>query len=71
MVILLKKSYDKAQLDSLIAWLKSKNFECHLSEGTSKTILGLIGDTSTLDIDLLKAMDIVEDVKRIIEPYRM
>ena len=70
MVILLKKSYDKAQLDSLIAWLKSKNFECHLSEGTSKTILGLIGDTSTLDIDLLKAMDIVEDVKRIIEPYK-
>ncbi|HPU67264.1 MAG TPA: 3-deoxy-7-phosphoheptulonate synthase [Clostridiales bacterium] len=70
MVILLKKSYDKAQLDSLIAWLKSKNFECHLSEGTSKTILGLIGDTSALDIDLLKAMDIVEDVKRIIEPYK-
>jgi 3-deoxy-7-phosphoheptulonate synthase len=70
MVIILKKSHDKAQLDSLISWLKSKNFECHLSSGTSQTILGLIGDTSVLDIDLLKAMDIVEDVKRILEPYK-
>ena len=33
-------------------------------------ILGLVGDTSAVDIDLLRALDIVEDVKRIQEPYK-
>ena len=41
-----------------------------MSEGTTQTIMGLIGDTTSVDIDLLKALDIVEDVKRIQEPYK-
>ena len=41
-----------------------------MSEGTTQTIMGLIGDTTSIDIDLLKALDIVEDVKRIQEPYK-
>ncbi|MBO5644868.1 MAG: 3-deoxy-7-phosphoheptulonate synthase, partial [Lentisphaeria bacterium] len=40
------------------------------SEGTSQTVLGLIGNTHHLDIDLIKQMEIVEDVKRIQEPFK-
>jgi 3-deoxy-7-phosphoheptulonate synthase len=50
--------------------LESKNIQIHTSEGVSKTVLGLVGDTTVLDIDLIAALDIVEDVKRISEPYK-
>ena len=70
MVVLLKKNPDKEQVDNLINWLKGMDITVHMSEGTTQTIMGLIGDTTSVDIDLLKALDIVEDVKRIQEPYK-
>ncbi|MDR2035241.1 MAG: 3-deoxy-7-phosphoheptulonate synthase [Coriobacteriales bacterium] len=70
MIILLKSNPDPEQLDSLTSWLESKDIQIHTSAGVSKTILGLVGDTTVLDIDLIAALDIVEDVKRIQEPYK-
>ncbi|MFR5864768.1 MAG: 3-deoxy-7-phosphoheptulonate synthase [Acutalibacteraceae bacterium] len=70
MVVLLKKNPDQNQVENLVAWLKGQNLQVHMSEGTTQTIMGLIGDTTSVDIDLLKALDIVEDVKRIQEPYK-
>ncbi len=70
MILMLKKDYDPAQLESLKTWLKESNVEIHISEGAQTTIMGLIGDTSHLDADLLKSLDIVDDVKRIQEPYK-
>ena len=70
MILILKENYDKKQLDNLTKWLRSQEFEIHLSEGAHTTILGLIGDTSSLDIDMLSTLDIVESAKRILEPYK-
>lgn len=70
MIIVLKSDPDQAQLDSLIAWLRSKGMEIHRSVGVTHTLLGLVGDTSRLDIDLIQALEIVESVKRIQEPYK-
>ena len=70
MVIILKKDSDKAQLDSLVNWLSGKGVEVHKTVGTTQTILGLVGDTSRLDIDLISAMEIVEAVRRVQEPYK-
>lgn len=70
MIVLLKPNPDKAQLDSLIKWLESKGVEIHPTVGTTQTILGLVGDTSHLDIDLISALDIVAGVRRVQEPYK-
>lgn len=70
MVVLLKKDPDHKQLEGLISWLNGMNIEIHMSEGKNTTIMGLIGDTSVVDIDLIKALGIVEDVRRIQEPYK-
>lgn len=70
MVVLLKQNPDKKQLEKLVGWLKELGISVHMSEGMHSTIMGLIGDTSTIDIDLIRALDIVEDVKRIQEPYK-
>lgn len=70
MIVVLKKDPDGRQLDNLIQWLKSLNLDVHLSSGINTTIVGLVGDTSVVDIDLIRALDIVSDVKRVQEPYK-
>ncbi len=70
MVVILKQNPDSAQLQNLVTWLEGQNVQIHETHGLRQTILGLIGDTSVIDIDLVKALDIVEDVKRIQEPFK-
>ncbi|MEG0873982.1 MAG: 3-deoxy-7-phosphoheptulonate synthase [Clostridiales bacterium] len=70
MILLIKKDTNEQQIENLIQWLKNKGLETHLSQGQFQTILGLIGDTTSLDTDMLCGLDIVEDVKRIQEPYK-
>ena len=70
MVIILKSNPNQKQLDNLLSWLKSMNLGIHMSEGASTTLIGLIGDTSGVDMELINALDIVETVKRIQEPYK-
>ena len=70
MIVILKPNPNLDQLESLKNWLLGKGIQIHESLGTSQMILGLVGDTSTLDIDLISALDIVEDVKRVQEPYK-
>lgn len=70
MIVVLKHNPNRDQLESLIAWLQDKGIIIHTSIGEAHTILGLVGDTSQLDIDLIAALDIVEDVKRVQEPYK-
>ena len=70
MIVILKANPNPAQLDSLVTWLEEKQIGVHKSVGTSRTILGLVGDTAAIDADLISALDIVEDVKRVQEPYK-
>lgn len=70
MIAILKPNPNRDQLDSLIAWLQEKGVVIHTSVGEHSTILGLVGDTSQLDADLIAALDIVEGVRRIQEPYK-
>jgi len=70
MVVILKNNPDKGQLNNLVSWLSGKGIDVHTTVGASQTILGLVGDTTHLDIDLISALDIVEAVRRVQEPYK-
>ncbi len=70
MVLTLKKATDQKQIDILTAWLKSQNINVHISIGEFSTIVGLVGDTSRLDIDLIQGLSMVENVTRISEPFK-
>lgn len=70
MIVILKKDHDAEQLANLKDWLKGMNIGVHMSEGSSQTVMGLIGDTTVVDADLIRALSIVEDVKRVQEPYK-
>lgn len=71
MIIVLKPNPDKQQYEQFTKYLtENLGLSIHLSEGTSQTIMGLIGDTSKVDIDLIQAMEMVESVTRIQEPFK-
>ena len=70
MIIVIKQNPDEKQLNNLVKWVRSLGLEVHMSRGENTNIMGLIGDTSAVDIDLIRSLDIVETVKRIQEPYK-
>ena len=70
MIAILKQGTTPAQTQHLIDWLKNMNLDVHISQGQEVTILGLIGDTSRVDMELLGSLDIVESVKRVSEPFK-
>ncbi len=70
MIAVIRKETTKAQLDHLIHWLEAQDIAVHISNGVEYTVLGLVGDTSRVDMDLLDSLDIVESVKRVAEPFK-
>lgn len=70
MILIVKQNTDKKRIDNLISHFEDMGFSCHPSTGAHTTILGIIGDTSRIDINAVRALDIVEDVKRVSEPYK-
>ena len=70
MIAVLKQGTTPAQRDHLVAWLKGMNLDVHVSEGQEITVLGLVGDTSRVDMDLLRSLEIVDSVKRVSEPFK-
>ncbi len=70
MIAVLKRGTTKEQKEHLISWLRNMNLDVHVSEGEQITVLGLVGDTSRVDIDLLTSLEIVESVRRVSEPFK-
>ena len=70
MIAVLKQGTNEKQIQSLTAWIKSQGIDVHISNGSQHTVIGLIGDTSRIDEDLLSSLEIVDSVKRISEPFK-
>ena len=70
MIAVLKPNATKAQREHLISWLERQELEVHISEGKDYTVLGLVGDTSKIDKELLQSLDIVSNVQVVSEPYK-
>ena len=68
MIAILKNGTTPEQKNHLIQWLKKQNLDVHVSEGKQVTILGLVGDTSRVDMELLCSLEIVESVMLIPVP---
>ena len=70
MIAILKPGAAQAQIDSLKEWLIAQGLDVHISVGKYQTIVGLVGNTSKIDVDLLSGLEIVESVKRISDPFK-
>ncbi|MEG1550666.1 MAG: 3-deoxy-7-phosphoheptulonate synthase, partial [Oscillospiraceae bacterium] len=70
MIVILKNGIEEKKVKNLTDWLENQGISIQAVMGEYQTILGLIGDTSKVDIDLIQGLDIVDTVKRISEPYK-
>ncbi|MDD6154684.1 MAG: 3-deoxy-7-phosphoheptulonate synthase [Eubacteriales bacterium] len=70
MIVVLKENTTKEQKGQLINWLKGQGLQVHESDGEYKTILGLVGDTTKVDKDMLEILEMVDHVTPISEPYK-
>ena len=70
MIAVLKHDTTPEQIQHLISWLKHMNVDVHVSKGKEVTVLGLVGDTSRVDMDLLSSLEMVSSVKRVSEPFK-
>ena len=70
MIAVLKHGTTPEQIDHLVSWLKRMSLDVHISQGTEVTVLGLIGNTSNVDMELLGSLEIVQSVKRISDPFK-
>jgi len=70
MIIVIKKDSPVKQVNNLISWIESQDLRVHVSNGEFNTVIGLIGDTSKIDADLLEGLDIVESIKKLSEPFK-
>ena len=71
MVVIIKHGVSQEKLNSFIVDIKAQGPDIHIVEGEHTTILGLVGDTSRIDINLINQMDIVDSVRRISEPFKV
>ena len=70
MIIALKKGIHSDEQEHLIHWLESQGVRTHISVGEFQTIVGLVGDTTRIDIDLIRGLEFVDSVTRISEPFK-
>lgn len=70
MIAVIKRGTTPEQIEHLLQWLKRMNLDVHISSGQEVTVLGLVGDTSRVDIELLNSLEIVDSVKRVSEPFK-
>lgn len=70
MIAVIKPGVPENQVENLISWLQAQNLTVHISKGEYNTVLGLVGDTTKVDMELLQNLEIVESVTRITEPFK-
>ena len=70
MIVVLKPQTEEEKRVRLVEWLKDMGLGVHISEGEYQTVLGLIGDTSKVDMELIGSLDIVDSVTRVSETFK-
>lgn len=70
MIAVLKANASQERCDMLITWLKKQGLAVHVSKGENQTVLGLVGDTASVDTDMLSSLDIVEKVTVVSDPFK-
>ena len=70
MIVVLKPQTTQDKIDHLVGWLNNQGIQIHLSVGAEYTIVGLIGNTAKIDVELLESLDMVMAVRRVGEPFK-
>lgn len=70
MIVVVKSTAPESEVQKLQEMLRQRGLEINYSKGVDHIILGLIGDTRSIDVDGIASIEIVEKVLRVQEPYK-
>ena len=70
MVVIVRPDVPQEKIDHLIRWLENKKLIVREFHGQQQIVLGLIGDTKPIDIDMIKSLDIVESVAEMTDTFK-
>ena len=70
MVVVMKPGTRQQDIDALVSKLKELDLDVGITNGVGCTILGLVGDTTAVDMDKISINPHVERVMRVQEPYK-
>ena len=71
MIVIMHSAASARQISDVIARIRAMGYDVHLSEGSDRTIIGVIGQGRSLDREQLSTMSGVEDVIRVTHPYKI
>ncbi|HEX6971431.1 MAG TPA: 3-deoxy-7-phosphoheptulonate synthase [Limnochordia bacterium] len=71
MIVVMKRGASPAEIEHVIARLKSFGFEAHLSEGVERTLIGAIGEKTAEKIEQIEATPGVERIVPILQPFKL
>ena len=70
MVVVMKQGTQQLEIDKLVAQFQLQGLQVGITHGVDCTILGLVGDTTAIDIDKISINEHIERVMRVSEPYK-
>lgn len=70
MIVVMDKSYTSDDINKVVNYIKSKNLEINISNGENSCVIGILGDTSDIDLDKIKDLKCVSEILKVQEPYK-
>lgn len=70
MIVILKANTSQSEVEKIAKSIKSKGLQIHYSKGENFIILGLVGDTSSIDAAQIESNKNVERVMNVAEPFK-
>jgi 3-deoxy-7-phosphoheptulonate synthase len=71
MIVVMQKGANSAQIEQVTAKLNELGYDVHPDRGANQTIIGVVGDTRSLDPRILEVLSGVAEVLRVTEPYKL
>ncbi len=71
MIIIMRAGATKTQIETVVRRVEKDGFSTHLSDGSERTIIGIIGDDRPIDRQSYEVMDGVEKSVQILQPFKL
>ncbi len=71
MIVVMEPDAPESSIERAISFLTAAGFDVHRSSGQSRTILGVVGEVSRDDVEVMRELDAVAEVVRVTEPFRL
>ncbi|OQA46773.1 MAG: Phospho-2-dehydro-3-deoxyheptonate aldolase [Chloroflexi bacterium ADurb.Bin325] len=71
MIVVMKHNASAADIDTVIRQIEARGYKAHLSQGTERTIIGVVGDNRPVQPHNFEMLQGVEQVVRILQPFKL